>query len=158
MTPRELSYEVLVADGVPRQIDLRLPNGDEIVSLPISSTLVAGEHDAVLVDPPLTHAQIAQVADGVARSGKRLVSVYITHGHPDHWFGTATLLDGSATPRARYTPPRAPSGRCASNWRARIRLLAGRPKPLEFFEEMVKLHGDRLNPGPLWYSALGLLG
>lgn len=39
-----------------------------------------------------------------------------------------------------------------------IRLLAGDPKPLEFFEEMVKLHGDRLNPGPLWYSALGLLG
>jgi glyoxylase-like metal-dependent hydrolase (beta-lactamase superfamily II) len=39
-----------------------------------------------------------------------------------------------------------------------IRLLAGGPKPLEFFEEMVKLHGDRLNPGPLWYSALGLLG
>lgn len=27
------------------------------------------------------------------RSGKRLAYVYITHGHPDHWFGTATLLD-----------------------------------------------------------------
>ena len=39
-----------------------------------------------------------------------------------------------------------------------IRLLDGGPKPLEFFEEMVKLHGDRLDPGPLWYSALGLLG
>jgi glyoxylase-like metal-dependent hydrolase (beta-lactamase superfamily II) len=39
-----------------------------------------------------------------------------------------------------------------------IRLLAGGPKPLEFFEQMVELHGDRLNPGPLWYSALGLLG
>ncbi|MDQ0989662.1 hypothetical protein QFZ74_000890 [Streptomyces sp. V3I7] len=22
---------------------------------------------------------------------------------------------------------------------------------------MIKLHGDRLNPGPLWYSAVGLL-
>ncbi|HEV3171113.1 MAG TPA: hypothetical protein VGZ32_12265, partial [Actinocrinis sp.] len=39
-----------------------------------------------------------------------------------------------------------------------IRLLAGKPGPLEFFEAMMKLHGDRLNPGPLWYSALGLLG
>jgi hypothetical protein len=33
-----LSYEVLVSDGVPRTIDMRLPNGDAIVSSPISST------------------------------------------------------------------------------------------------------------------------
>jgi glyoxylase-like metal-dependent hydrolase (beta-lactamase superfamily II) len=98
MTPREiempeLSYEVLISDGVPRKIDLRLPNGDGIVSSPVSSTLISGKRDAVLVDPPLTHAQIAQVAEGLARSGKRLASVYVTHGHPDHWFGTATLLE-----------------------------------------------------------------
>jgi hypothetical protein len=67
-----LSYEVLVSDGVPRKIDLRMPNGEEIVSSPISSTLIYGERDAVLVDPPLTNGQIAQVADGVARSGKQL--------------------------------------------------------------------------------------
>ncbi|MFD8214779.1 hypothetical protein ACFV2U_13840 [Streptomyces sp. NPDC059697] len=38
-----------------------------------------------------------------------------------------------------------------------IRLLTGKPTPLEFFDEMMQFHGDRLNPGPLWYSALGLL-
>lgn len=38
-----------------------------------------------------------------------------------------------------------------------IRLLAKRPTPQEFFDEMMKLHGDRLNPGPLWYSGVGLL-
>ncbi len=36
-------------------------------------------------------------------------------------------------------------------------VLACKPTPLEFFDEMMKLHGDRLNPGPLWYSGLGLL-
>src|SRR5882757_8028801 len=60
---------------------------------PISSTLIYGKRDAVLVDPPLTNGQIAQVAEGVARSGKRLAFLYITHGHPDHWFGSASLLD-----------------------------------------------------------------
>jgi glyoxylase-like metal-dependent hydrolase (beta-lactamase superfamily II) len=278
----ELSYEVLVSDGVPRKIDLRLPNGDEILSSPISSTLIYGEHDAVLVDPPLTHAHIAQVAEGLARSGKRLTSVYITHGHPDHWFGTGTLLerfgdaesvvyategtirqmrkqleskdegfaktfsgvpentpvlavpapaegfrlegrvlqavqtghtdtddssvlhvpsiglvvagdvvyngvhlmmleggggglqawlegiDGLAALEPRHVVaghknrnlPDAPKilDETRQYLRDAIRLLAGGPKPLEFFEEMVKLHGDRLNPGPLWYSALGLLG
>ena len=49
--PVALSYEVLVSDGVPRKIDLRLPNGDGIVSSPISTTLIYGEQDAVLVDP-----------------------------------------------------------------------------------------------------------
>lgn len=38
-----------------------------------------------------------------------------------------------------------------------IRLLAEEPTPLEFFDQMMELHGDRINPGPLWYSGLGLL-
>ena len=38
--PVALSYEVLVSDGVPRTIDLRLPNGDGIVSSPISIRLM----------------------------------------------------------------------------------------------------------------------
>ena len=279
--PAALSYQVLVSDGVPRKIDLRLPNGDAIVSSPISTTLIHGENEAVLVDPPLTHSQIAQVADDVARSGKRLAFVYITHSHPDHWFGTATLLDqfGDAdtvvyategtiqrmreqlkskdegfansfpgvpenTPVLAVPVPaegfqlegrllkavetghtdtddssvlHVPSiglvvagdvvyngvhqmmleggGGGLQAWidgidrvaaldprhvvaghknkdlpddpkildetrqylRDAIRLLAAEPTPLEFFEQMMELHGDRLNPGPLWYSGLGLL-
>jgi hypothetical protein len=39
-----------------------------------------------------------------------------------------------------------------------IRLLAGKPAARDFYDEMLKLHPDRLNPGPLWYGALSLLG
>ncbi len=38
-----------------------------------------------------------------------------------------------------------------------IRLLAAKPTPLEYFERMTALYPDRLNPGPVWYGALGIL-
>jgi hypothetical protein len=37
------------------------------------------------------------------------------------------------------------------------RLLAGHPTPREYFDHMTRLHPDRLNVGPVWYSAVALL-
>jgi glyoxylase-like metal-dependent hydrolase (beta-lactamase superfamily II) len=39
------------------------------------------------------------------------------------------------------------------------RLLAEAPTPTpqEFFDRMIELHPNRLNPSPLWYGALSLL-
>jgi glyoxylase-like metal-dependent hydrolase (beta-lactamase superfamily II) len=37
------------------------------------------------------------------------------------------------------------------------RLLDEKPTPREFFEQMLALYPDRLNPGPVWYGAVGLL-
>jgi glyoxylase-like metal-dependent hydrolase (beta-lactamase superfamily II) len=88
----ELRYEVLVNDGVPRNRTQRLPDGSPIVSSPLASTLILGEHDAVLVDPPFTREQVARVGDWIERSGKRLADIYATHGHGDHWFGTDLLM------------------------------------------------------------------
>ena len=88
-----LSYEVLVSDGVRRATELHLPDGGPIVSSPLSSTLIYGQRDAVLVDPPFTREQTVRVGDWIERSGKRLAYAYSTHGHGDHWFGTAQLLE-----------------------------------------------------------------
>ncbi len=87
-----LRYEVFVSDGVRRNRTLRLPDGGPIVSSPLSSTLILGERNAVLVDPPYTHEQIQRVGDWVERSGRRLAHIYATHGHGDHWFGTDVLM------------------------------------------------------------------
>jgi glyoxylase-like metal-dependent hydrolase (beta-lactamase superfamily II) len=86
-----LSYDTLVSGGLPRAREQRLPTGELISTSPAASTLIFGERDAVPVDPPLTTAQAQQVADW-ASSGKRLVYIYVTHGHCDHWFGTSVLL------------------------------------------------------------------
>ncbi|MDX5562710.1 MBL fold metallo-hydrolase [Streptomyces sp. ID05-04B] len=88
----ELTYDVYVCDGVPRARPERLPDGGVIVSSPLASTLIIGEREAVLVDPPFTREQTEQVGDWVERSGKRLTHIYATHGHGDHWFGTGELL------------------------------------------------------------------
>jgi glyoxylase-like metal-dependent hydrolase (beta-lactamase superfamily II) len=88
----ELGYQVMVHEGVRRQREQRLPDGSPIVSSPVSSTLIYGTHDAVLVDPPFTRDQVQRVGDWVEQSGKTLTHVYSTHGHGDHWFGTDSLL------------------------------------------------------------------
>ena len=59
---------------------------------PITSTLILGSRDAVLVDPPLTDTQAADVGDWIESTGRRLRQIYITHGHGDHWFGAIPLL------------------------------------------------------------------
>jgi glyoxylase-like metal-dependent hydrolase (beta-lactamase superfamily II) len=88
----ELRYEVLVHDGLRRHREQTLPDGSPIVSSPVSSTLIYGDHDAVLVDPPFTREQISNVGDWIESFGKNLIAVYATHGHGDHWFGTDSLL------------------------------------------------------------------
>ncbi|MEO5706608.1 MAG: MBL fold metallo-hydrolase [Alteraurantiacibacter sp.] len=62
-------------------------------SLHSNATLIMGEHDAVLVDPPFTRADAHRVAAMVLDSGKRLTHVFITHDHPDHFFSMDVLED-----------------------------------------------------------------
>jgi glyoxylase-like metal-dependent hydrolase (beta-lactamase superfamily II) len=274
-----LSHNVFVSDGVPRQTELKMPDGTGLQSSPVSSTLIYGERDAVLADPSWTVAQTEALCDWIERSGKRLAYIYITHGHGDHWFGTAQVLkrfpgvtvyatEGTigkmrqqADSRADHwdkdfpgligdTPVLAkpipaegfelegdqfravevghtdtddttvlhvPSiglvvagdvayngvhlmlleigGTGLKSWLDAIdqvaglhpaavvadhknkklpddpaildqtrqylldaqRLLGQRPSPREFFDQMVAMYPDRLNPAPVWYSALGLL-
>jgi glyoxylase-like metal-dependent hydrolase (beta-lactamase superfamily II) len=88
----ELKYEVLVNDGLRRHREQTLPDGSPIISSPITSTLIYGDRDAVLVDAPMTYDQVSRVGDWIEASGKHLTAVYATHGHGDHWFGTDLLL------------------------------------------------------------------
>jgi glyoxylase-like metal-dependent hydrolase (beta-lactamase superfamily II) len=90
-SPAQLSYDVFVSDGPTWAGDERMPDGTPGVWSPLSSTLISGARDAILVDPPFTRAQIQRVGDWVEGSGKRLAYIYATHGHGDHWFGTGEL-------------------------------------------------------------------
>jgi glyoxylase-like metal-dependent hydrolase (beta-lactamase superfamily II) len=89
---RQLRYEVFVTAQIPQSGRGPLPDGSTRMWSPITSTLIMGRRDAVLVDPPLTTAQAADVGDWIAASGRELRQIYVTHGHGDHWFGAIPLL------------------------------------------------------------------
>lgn len=89
----EITYDVFISDMIPLAGATPLPNGDRPMWQPMSSTLIYGPTEAVLVDPPLTIKQAEALADWVKSFGKKLSYIYITHGHGDHWFGTKPLTE-----------------------------------------------------------------
>ena len=89
---RRLRYKTFVTEQIPQSGRGPLPDGSIRMWSPITSTLIMGRRDAVLIDPALTATQAADVGDWIAASGRRLRQIYITHGHGDHWFGAIPLL------------------------------------------------------------------
>jgi len=95
-----LRWDVFLAPSIPA-ITSDLPPGEKQRPWPpISSTLISGERDAVLVDTPITVEQARALANWVAASGKNLTTIYATHGHGDHFFGTSAVLE--RFPGARF--------------------------------------------------------
>jgi glyoxylase-like metal-dependent hydrolase (beta-lactamase superfamily II) len=64
-----------------------------------TATLIAGEHDAILVDALMTTEQGRQLASWIAAANKNLTTIVITHGHGDHFFGAGPLLQAYPTAR-----------------------------------------------------------
>jgi glyoxylase-like metal-dependent hydrolase (beta-lactamase superfamily II) len=57
-----------------------------------TSTLIAGNRDAILVDAFLTKSEGQDLAEWLRWSGKSPSLVFITHGHGDHFFGAGPTL------------------------------------------------------------------
>src|SRR5258705_1009605 len=97
---RSLRWDVFLSPSIPAIASDLAPGEKERPWPPISSTLISGERDAVLVDTPITVEQARALANWIGASGKNLTTVYATHGHGDHFFGTSTVLE--RFPGARF--------------------------------------------------------
>ncbi|MBJ6798805.1 MBL fold metallo-hydrolase [Geomonas propionica] len=80
------------------------PFGPPMAFDPMTSTLIFGENDAVLVDTLATVAEAEALANWVALHHRNLTTIYITHGHIDHYAGLRVLLQRFPEARAIATP------------------------------------------------------
>lgn len=87
-----LAWDVFVTPGLPIVAPDKPPGIRETFFQAMAATLIHGVRDAVLVDAFMTVNQATALADWVASKNKNLTTIYVTHGHGDHWFGAATLL------------------------------------------------------------------
>jgi glyoxylase-like metal-dependent hydrolase (beta-lactamase superfamily II) len=103
-TQPPLNWDVFVTPGIPIATTDIPPGMKQTKFQAIASTLIYGKQDAVLVDAYMTVKQADSLVDWVAANGKNLTTIYITHGHGDHWFGIGALLERFPNARAVATP------------------------------------------------------
>ena len=83
----------------------------------VTSTLVYGERDLLLIDPQFLLSEARQVVDLIESTGRTLTTIYTTHAHPDHFLGVAAILE--AFPDARYVALPEVVERMKTSWPAR---------------------------------------
>jgi glyoxylase-like metal-dependent hydrolase (beta-lactamase superfamily II) len=59
----------------------------------VDSTLIEGEKEAVLIDAQFTLSDAQRLASSILESKKSLSTIYVTHFHPDHYFGLIVLKE-----------------------------------------------------------------
>jgi glyoxylase-like metal-dependent hydrolase (beta-lactamase superfamily II) len=85
----------------------------------VNSTLVSGEKDVVLIDAQFTLADANKVVDAIKASNKTLTTVYVTHAHPDHYFGFVAIK--AAFPEAKLVALPATIADIEKTWAAKVK-------------------------------------
>src|ERR1700710_1688310 len=98
-----LSFNVFTAPEKAVIGERPRPFGPPMAWDPTTSTLILGENDGVLVDTLTTVAEAEALADWVKLHHRHLTTIYITHGHIDHFAGLSVLLQRFPDARAIAT-------------------------------------------------------
>jgi glyoxylase-like metal-dependent hydrolase (beta-lactamase superfamily II) len=85
----------------------------------VNSALISGEKDAVLVDGQLTLSDAHRLAGGILDSKKNLTTIYVTHWHPDHYFGLVVLKQ--AFPKAKIVARPETVAEIKKTWQAKVK-------------------------------------
>ncbi|AMP03661.1 MBL fold metallo-hydrolase [Collimonas pratensis] len=91
------------ASAAPQPLKLEVYNPGTSGIFPVSSELITGKTDAIVIDAQFDRASAEQLLKKVQDSGKKLTTIYISHGDPDYYFGLEVLK--AAYPDARIVAP-----------------------------------------------------
>jgi glyoxylase-like metal-dependent hydrolase (beta-lactamase superfamily II) len=100
----------------------------------VNSALVTGEKDAVLIDGQLTLADAHRLVGAILDSKKNLTTVYVTHWHPDHYFGLVVVKQ--AFPKVKIVAQPATVAEIKKTWQAKVK-------------QWQPMFGDNLSTKPL---------
>lgn len=122
----------------------------------VTSTLISGEKDAILVDAQFTLADAHRVVAKVLESQKTLKTIFITHAHPDHFFGVEVLkanfpgVEVVTTPAVLKEMKEISPGKVAY-WKPIYGVnLTGEPQyPKAITADHLELEGEKLELVPL---------
>ncbi|PLB20275.1 MAG: Beta-lactamase domain protein [Flavobacteriaceae bacterium FS1-H7996/R] len=69
-----------------KKLKLQVYNASEN-SFGVTSVIISGKTDSVLIDAQFTLADAEKVAQEIKASGKKLTTIFVSHGDPDFYFG-----------------------------------------------------------------------
>lgn len=83
-----IAHSAVAADTKPLTVDVYNADAN---SFNVTSTLVYGETEAMLIDTGFTKADALRIAAKVLDSHKELKTIFISQADPDYYFGAETL-------------------------------------------------------------------
>src|SRR5947209_17162565 len=84
-----------------------------------TSTLIAGEKEAVLVEGQFTLSDAHRLVGMILDSKKTLTTVYVTHDHPDHYFGAVVIKE--AFPKVKVVALPAVVAEIKKTWAEKVK-------------------------------------
>lgn len=84
--------EVRINNHGPNSLSTKVFFSDE-KGFEVASVIVMGKKNAVLIDAQWTLSNAHRVIAEIAETGKHLEAIYVTHAHPDHYFGLGIVAE-----------------------------------------------------------------
>jgi len=114
-----IAATLALASTAPAQskFQLKVHTGHGQNGYDVNSTMIMGEKDMIVIDPQFSLPEAHRLTAEILESKKNLTVVYLTHPHPDHFFGIAVLKQ--AFPQAKILALPATANAIKTAWPAR---------------------------------------
>lgn len=90
--------------ALAQPLSVEVYNPGESAIFPVTSTLISGEREVMLIDAQFSNREAQQLVERIQASGKKLTTIFISHGDPDFYFGLDTLTRAYPEAKVLATP------------------------------------------------------